>query len=37
MEAMAGRETVAATMEAVTALREQGRNAEFRSRQKKAA
>ena len=37
MEAMAGRETVAATMEAVTALREQARNADFRSRQKKAA
>lgn len=36
MEAMAGRETVAATMEAVTALREQARDAQFRSRQKAA-
>lgn len=37
IEAMSGRENVQATLEAAAALREQGRNAEFRSRQKKAA
>lgn len=37
MEAMAARENVQATREAVDALRAQARNADFRSRQKKAA
>ena len=37
IEAMSGRENVQATLEAAQALREQARNVEFRSRQKKAA